>query len=82
MKKIRVYSEARGLRVLKPEADLDAYLIKHNAVVVKCGPPSMATMERWMDKGSCRAIDGCSGIEPDGYCQHNKPSWLIALGLI
>ena len=45
MKKIRVYSEARGLRVLKPEADLDAYLARYNAIIVNCSPPSIATME-------------------------------------
>lgn len=25
--------------------------------------------------------DGCE-VEPDGYCEHGKPSWLLKLGLI
>jgi hypothetical protein len=44
-------------------------------------PPSIPTMERWMEKGIARATDGCK-VEPDGECPHGKPSWLIALGFI
>jgi hypothetical protein len=45
-------------------------------------PPSIKTMERWVSDGVARATDGCGGIEPDGYCQHGNPSWLIRLGFI
>jgi hypothetical protein len=38
-------------------------------------------MEKWVENGIARAIDGCK-VEPDGICAHNKPSWLIALNLI
>ena len=43
--------------------------------------PSIATMERWISSGVAKATDGCT-VEPDGYCEHGKPSWLIAEGLI
>ena len=43
--------------------------------------PSMATMERWIDEGVAKALDGCS-VEPDGTCEHGSPSWLLAMGLI
>ena len=44
-------------------------------------PPSIATMTRWMNTGIAKATDGCK-VEPDGYCPHGKPSWLIKLGYI
>lgn len=43
--------------------------------------PSIATMERWMESGIAHATDGCR-VEPDGTCEHGKPSWLLELGLI
>lgn len=30
----------------------------------------------------CEATDGCDNIEPDGWCEHGHPSWLIQLGLV
>ena len=44
-------------------------------------PPSIRTMEKWMYDGVAKATDGCR-VEPDGYCPHGKPSWLIQLGVI
>ena len=48
-----------------------------------CTPkrPSIATMERWMSSGVAKATDGCT-VEPDGHCEHGKPSWLIVEGVI
>jgi hypothetical protein len=43
--------------------------------------PSIATMERWVMDGVAKATDGCR-VEPDGHCQHGKPSWLLELGYI
>ncbi len=43
--------------------------------------PSVETMTRWMDEGYARATDGCC-VEPDGRCEHGKPSWLLQMGLI
>jgi len=43
--------------------------------------PSIATMARWMSDGIARATDGCE-VEPDGMCEHGKPSWLIVEGII
>lgn len=31
--------------------------------------------------GEAEATDGCP-VEPDGYCEHEKPSWLLKLGFI
>ena len=33
------------------------------------------------DDGGCETLDGC-WVEPDGYCMHCYPSWLLYLGLI
>ncbi len=44
-------------------------------------PPTLEELEEMMDEGYCLATDGCT-VEPDGYCEHGKPSWLIVLGLI
>jgi hypothetical protein len=33
------------------------------------------------EEGGCAATDGCF-VEPDGSCEHQQPSWLLALGLI
>jgi len=44
-------------------------------------PPSVSTMQRWMDGGWARATDGCV-VEPDGACPHGKLSWLVVKGMI
>lgn len=41
--------------------------------------PSLKTLERWVDDGVAKAIDGCR-TEPDGHCQHGLPSWILKLG--
>ena len=43
--------------------------------------PSVATLKRWMNDGGCETPCGC-WVEPDGYCEHGKPSWLLLMGLI
>ena len=43
--------------------------------------PSVRTLEKWLNDGGCKALDGC-WVEPDGTCEHGTPSWLLALGLI
>lgn len=43
--------------------------------------PSIAMMERWMDRGIAKATDGCS-TEPDGDCPHGHVSWVRRLGYI
>ena len=59
----------------------NGYFDKHPDAVVCNKPPTLKTCEKYMDSGISRAIDGCR-IEPDGICQHGKPSWLLALGYI
>jgi len=48
---------------------------------LRCTQPSMKQVMEWESEGGCEATDGC-WVEPDGYCPHGCPSWLIALGLI
>ena len=43
--------------------------------------PSIEDLIRWEASGGCEATDGC-WVEPDGRCEHGKPSWLLALGMI
>ena len=82
MEKIRVYSKERGLRVLKENFTLAQYKVKHPDAIQVCKSPCIATLEKYVSEASCKAIDGCAGIEPDGYCEHGHPSWLLALGWI
>ena len=46
-------------------------------------PPDLETLMEWEAEGGCEAAcpEGC-WVEPDGYCAHGKPSWLIVMGLI
>lgn len=77
-----VYSKERGLVTLKMGVNFDIYKSKYpSAIVVTGRKPTVATMERWVSDGICKSIDGCT-TEPDGYCEHDMPSWLIALKLI
>jgi hypothetical protein len=32
-------------------------------------------------RGRLRALDGY-WVEPDGTCEHGKPSWLLVLGFV
>lgn len=82
MAKIRVYTKERGIRVLKEGITLAQYQEKYPGAIQVCKPPCVSTLERWENEGSHKAIDGCRGIEPDGYCEHGYPSWLLALNLI
>ena len=50
-------------------------------MATKVKRPSIATLERWLSESGCEATDGC-WVEPDGRCEHGKPSWLLVLGLI
>lgn len=43
--------------------------------------PSIEQLEDWAEGGICETTDGCY-VEPDGHCEHGKPSWLLVLGMI
>ena len=43
--------------------------------------PDIEELEEWMNDGGCEATDGC-WTEPDGHCEHGKPSWLLKMGSI
>lgn len=63
-------------RVAQREAERAAELDEAWAAL-----PDDDTLEEWMDEGGAEALDGC-WVEPDGYCEHGSPSWLLHLGLI
>ena len=71
------------VRRIKPEITVEQMRERHPDMTIEkcCAPPCMATMERWVSNGVARALDGCR-VEPDGTCEHGKPSWLISLGFI
>jgi len=43
--------------------------------------PEMWQLSEWLSDGVAEATDGCR-VEPDGRCQHGKPSWFLVMGLI
>ena len=45
--------------------------------------PTIEQLEEWDYEGGCQAacVHEC-WVEPDGYCPHGKPSWLLVMGLI
>ena len=43
--------------------------------------PSDELMAIWEEGGEYEALDGCT-VEPDGWCEHGWPSWLIVLGRV
>jgi len=77
---VHVYRAGR-IRKLKEGVNLAEYLTKHPDAYKIHKPPSVATLEEWNNDGGCEALDGC-WVEPDGTCPHDKPSWLMAMGLI
>lgn len=80
MRKLTVYSKARGIRTLKQGITLNQYREKHPDAI-KVHKPRPGTLEDWHSDGGCEAIDGC-WVEPDGTCEHGFDSWLLALGWI
>ena len=43
--------------------------------------PTIEELNYMAFDGVVEATDGCL-VEPDGWCEHGHPSWLIKLGLI
>jgi len=72
-------------RVIKEdlEVEREGSLLRYPSGTVRFiykNHPSLATMEKWMDTGIARAIDGCK-VEPDGVCPHGAHSWLTGFGI-
>jgi hypothetical protein len=70
-------------RRLKPEVSLETLKEKHPEADIKSikAPPSMTTIDKWLDEGLCKATDGCR-VELDGTCPHGHKSWLLVMGAI
>lgn len=66
-KVVDIYITLEGVQVLKPKT--------HASV------PTTEQLESWVMDGDCEATDGCI-VEPDGHCEHGKPSWLLKLGFM
>jgi hypothetical protein len=43
--------------------------------------PTIEQLIEWESEGGCETPCGC-WVEPDGTCEHGKPSWLILMGMI
>ena len=69
------------VRQLKEGIELKDYLARHPGAESVGKPPSVEMLKEWNSDCGCEALDGC-WVEPDGTCQHGKPSWLKALGWI
>lgn len=69
------------VRKLKEGANVGAYLERYPDAYLIHKPLCVSTLEHWENEGYCKALDGCH-VEPDGTCEHGKPSWLMALGMI
>ncbi len=74
-----------SLRVIKagvnPEEAIANLTAKGHAVEKCKAPPSVKTLEKWEENGTCKATDGCT-VEPDGTCHHGKKSWLLVMVMI
>jgi len=45
--------------------------------------PEIEEIMEWESEGGCyAACDHNCWVEPDGYCEHGKPSWMLKLGYI
>ena len=56
-----------------------------NGFVEWCGEryevPETLLLHEWAWMGVVDALDGCR-VEPDGYCEHGTPSWLVAVAFL
>ena len=75
--------ESDGRVCIATDSDGRRFRIRISSLKDKFGirVPSMKTLEKWVDDGTCSSIGGKS-VEPDGWDSNGTPSWLIALGLI
>ena len=79
-----IYSKRSGVRKLKEEYTFQSWFEKSKDKfpdAIECDPPTEEQMQDWLHDSICETPCGCS-VEPDGYCRHGRPSWLIILGLI
>lgn len=74
----KIKDDIKSVDDLKSSGYFECY---PDAIVCKGNPPSVQTMERWIENGIAKSIDGCK-VEIDGTCPHNNPSWLIVLGYV
>jgi hypothetical protein len=73
-------------RLVKDDVTVDQLkekLGKHHEIILhKVKVPSIRTLEKYAWDGIAKTpVCGCR-VEPDGYCPHGRPSWLILLFLI
>ncbi len=81
--KIYVYVPGK-LKIFRLKEGVDPYKfkIKHpGCIVTTKTPPTIGTMNKWIADGIGRTPDGCK-TEPDGYCRHGWPSFLLLKGMI
>jgi len=66
---------------LKLGKTFEDYKAKYPEAIKVKKMPSIKTLERYSYDGIAKTPCGCR-VEPDGYCEHNLPSWLIIAGII
>jgi len=66
-----------------PETEETPKRVKHTRPHPNACQPTIDDLMAWEADGGCEACceEGC-WVEPDGYCPHGYPSWLIVMGLI
>lgn len=82
--KYRDNKEAGSIRLLKPEVNFNEYIERQKEKgfqVIKTKKPSYNTLEKWVDNGVAKSVDGCR-VELDGSCSHGFPSLVRVLGLV
>lgn len=66
---------------LEDPAPLIREMKMNEKMIEKVETPTLEELMEWESQGYCEALDGCI-VEPDGHCEHGKPSWLLHLGMI
>lgn len=83
-KGILVWHPQRGVRRLKPGVTIETYRerVPSTPQAIEISRiPKFQTLERWIEDGVARAIDGCR-VEIDGDCPHGYPAWTKYLGFV
>lgn len=76
------YFRGGRIRTLKEGVDPKQYEHDHPDAIKISRVPSMETLEEWNNDGGCETVGCGCWVEPDGTCEHGRPSWLMAMGMI
>ncbi len=57
------------------------YILEKKLPMPTTKRPTVERLKKWMRECYSCTTDGCR-VEPDGWCMHGHPSWLLYLGFI